>query len=93
MKRKTCPALCLIIVPLASGYLAMHPSLNPFDYTLTMFGHVMSANLLILTIPFTKISHVALFLGTQLISELGWHLVPGAGQKVAVTLGKENEPI
>ena len=83
----------LVIIPFASGYLAMHPWINPFDYTSTMFVHVMSGNLLFLLIPFTKISHVALFPGTQLISELGWHLAPGAGQKVAAALGKENEPI
>ncbi|MCP4675098.1 MAG: hypothetical protein GY854_06255 [Deltaproteobacteria bacterium] len=83
----------LIVIPFASGYLAMHPWLNPFDYTGTMFVHVMSGNLIFLLIPFTKISHVALFPGTQLVSELGWHLAPGAGQKIAATLGKENEPI
>ena len=44
-------------------------------------------------IPFTKMSHVALFPATQLISDLGWHLKPGAGQQVAIALGKENEPI
>ena len=83
----------LIIVPLASGYLAMHPGINPFGYDGTMFVHVMSGNLIFLLIPFTKMSHMALFPGTQLVSELGWHLQPGAGQQVALALGKENEPI
>ncbi|MCP4600459.1 MAG: hypothetical protein GY847_07995 [Proteobacteria bacterium] len=83
----------LIVIPFASGYLAMHPGINPFDYTGTMFVHVMSSNLIFLLIPFTKISHVVLFPATQLVSELGWHLAPGAGQKVATTLGKENDPI
>ena len=83
----------LLIVPFVSGYLAMHPHLNPFGYTGTMLVHVMSANLIFLLIPFTKMSHVALFPGTQLISEMGWHLKPGAGDQVAIALGKENEPI
>jgi nitrate reductase gamma subunit len=83
----------LIIVPFASGYLAMHPHLNPFGYDGTMLVHVMSANLIFLLIPFTKMSHVVLFPGTQLISEMGWHLRPGAGQQVAVALGKENKAI
>jgi nitrate reductase gamma subunit len=83
----------LLIVPFVSGYLAMHPHLNPFGYTGTMLVHVMSANLIFLLIPFTKMSHVALFPGTQLISEMGWHLKPGGGQQVAIALGKENEPI
>ena len=83
----------LIIVPFFTGYLAMHPSLNPFGYNGTMFVHVMSANLIFLLIPFTKMSHVVLFPGTQLISEMGWHLKPGAGEQVAIALGKENESI
>lgn len=83
----------LLITPFASGYLAMHPHLNPFGYDGSMLVHVMSANLIFVLIPFTKMSHVVLFPGTQLISEMGWHLRPGAGQRVAVALGRENEPI
>ena len=83
----------LIIVPLITGYLAMHPDINPFGYNGTMFVHVMSGNLIFLLIPFSKMSHMALFPGTQLVSELGWHLQPGAGQQVALALGKENDPI
>jgi len=83
----------LIVVPCVTGYLAMHPGINPFGYNGTMFVHVMSANLIFLLIPFTKLSHVALFPGTQLISELGWHLEPGAGERGAIALNKENQPI
>jgi hypothetical protein len=71
----------------------MHPNLNPFGYNGTMFVHVMAGNLIFLLIPFTKMSHVALFPGTQLISDLGWNLKMGGGQQVAIALGKENEPI
>jgi nitrate reductase gamma subunit len=83
----------LIVIPFASGFLAMHPAMNPFDYSSTMFVHVMSGNLIFLLIPFSKLSHVALFPAAQLVSELGWHLKPGSGEMVAVALGKENEPI
>jgi nitrate reductase gamma subunit len=83
----------LIIVPLVTGYLGMHPDINPFGYNGTMFVHVMAGNLIFLLIPFSKMSHMALFPGTQLVSELGWHLQPGAGQQVALALGKEKDPI
>jgi hypothetical protein len=83
----------LIALPFITGYLAMHPELNPFGYHGTMFVHVMSGNLILFLFPFTKMSHVALFPGTQLISDLGWHLEPDSGQRVALILGKENEPI
>ncbi|MFC1852129.1 respiratory nitrate reductase subunit gamma [candidate division CSSED10-310 bacterium] len=83
----------LIIIPFFSGYLAMHPALNPFSYNGIMFVHVMSGNLIFLLIPFSKISHVALFPMTQLMSALGWYLNPDSGRNVMLTLGKENEPI
>jgi nitrate reductase gamma subunit len=83
----------LITVPFISGYLAMHPHLNPFVYSATMFVHVMSANLIFVLIPFTKLSHVALFPTTQLISELGWYLEPESGRRVMLARNKEKKPI
>ena len=83
----------LIMVPFISGYLAVHPGINPFEYSSTMFVHVMSGNVLLVLLPFSKLSHVVLFPTTQLVSEMAWHLAPNAGQDVALTLGKENEPI
>ena len=83
----------LIAMPFITGYLAMHPAANPFSYNPTMLVHVLSSNLLLVLIPFSKLSHVALFPATQLISEMGWHLVPGGGNGVVMALGKEGEPV
>ena len=83
----------LIATPFVTGYFAMHPAMNPFNYDATMLVHVLSSNLIFILIPFSKLSHVALFPTTQLVSELGWHLVPGGGSGVALALGKEGEPV
>lgn len=83
----------LIALPFISGYLAMHPAINPFSYNGAMFVHVMSGNLIILLIPFSKIAHVVLFPVTQLISEVGWFLKIDSGEQVMITLGKEKESI
>jgi len=83
----------LIAMPFLTGYLAMHPAVNPFSYNPTMLVHVLSSNLILIMIPFSKLSHVALFPVTQLVSEMGWHLVPGGGSGVVMALGKEGEPI
>jgi len=83
----------LMLIPFASGYLAMHPAINPFEYNATMFVHVMSGNLILVLVPFSKLSHAVLFPTTQLASEVAWHLASDSGQKVALTLGQENEPI
>ncbi len=83
----------LIAVPFVAGFLVMHPTWNPFSYELTLLVHIMSANVLLILIPLTKLSHMVLLPATQLVSELGWHFPPDAGRKVAADLGKEGQPI
>jgi nitrate reductase gamma subunit len=83
----------VIAAPLASGFLAMHPALNPFSFEATLLVHILSGDLIFVLIPFTKLSHVVLLPGVQLVSEAAWHWPPDAGRKVGVTLGKEHEPI
>jgi nitrate reductase gamma subunit len=85
--------LILVLVIFVTGFLAMHPTINPFLYDSTMFVHVMGGNLIFVFLPFSKLSHALLFPFNQLTAELGWHLVPGAGQAVTTALGKENESI
>ena len=82
-----------ITVPFLSGFLVMHPAWNPFNRDPTLLIHVLSADLLIFMVPLTKLSHMILLPFTQLVSELAWHFPSDAGSRVAVTLGKENEPI
>jgi len=85
--------LLLAAAPMVSGFLAAHPSINPVPFHAMMFLHVMSANLVMIMIPFTKLSHVVLLPFSQVLSELAWHFTPRAGEKVAAALGKEGEPI
>jgi len=85
--------LVLIAVPFASGFLAMHPALNPFPFAATLLVHVMSANLILILIPVTKLSHCFLAPASQMVGEMAWHWPPDAGSKLAATLGKENEPV
>jgi nitrate reductase gamma subunit len=83
----------LIAVPFASGFLVMHPRIHPFPYEAVLFAHVMSANLVMVLVPLTKISHCFLMPLSQIVAEMAWHWPRDAGSKLAETLGKENEPI
>jgi nitrate reductase gamma subunit len=83
----------MVALPFATGFLAMHPALNPFPHEPMLLLHVMSGNLLFILIPLTKLSHMALIPGVQFVSEAAWHWPPDAGSRLAVTLGKENEKI
>jgi nitrate reductase gamma subunit len=81
--------LLAIIAPFASGFLASHPHLNPFRWDAVMLTHLLSAELLFVLVPFTKLAHVVLFAFDR-ISEIHWQLRPGAGDKVAAALfGRE----
>ncbi|MGD2120457.1 MAG: hypothetical protein PVJ76_01875 [Gemmatimonadota bacterium] len=82
-----------IVVPFLTGFLVMHPAWNPFSRDAVLLTHVLSADLLIFMVPLTKLSHMILMPFTQLVSELAWHFPQDAGERVGITLGKENEPI
>ena len=49
----------------------------------------MSANLIFLLMPLTKLTHAALLPGTQIVSEAGWHWPKDSGSRVGATLGNE----
>jgi nitrate reductase gamma subunit len=85
--------LVLCVVPILSGYYVSHPAGNPLPFWLTYLIHLLSAELLVILIPFTKLAHVVLFPFTRISWELGWHFVPGAGEKVRIALGKRDEPV
>jgi nitrate reductase gamma subunit len=76
-------------IPFITGYLASHPNVNPFSWNAIMLIHILSAELLFLLIPFTKLAHIVLFVFDR-ISGIHWQLRPGAGDQVAESLyGKE----
>ncbi|MCP4685441.1 MAG: respiratory nitrate reductase subunit gamma [bacterium] len=81
--------LLLILLPFVTGFLASHSGMNPFPWETMMLVHLLSAELLFLVIPFTKLAHIVLFVFDRL-SAVHWQLRPGAGDKVADALfGKE----
>lgn len=78
--------LAIVLTPFVSGYLAVHPTGAPFTYRTLMLVHVLSANLLFLLVPVTKLAHVVLFPFDRLSGDIFWRLVPGAGARVSETL-------
>jgi nitrate reductase gamma subunit len=85
--------LILISLPFISGYMASHPALNPFNYYATMLVHVLSADLIMCLIPFTKLCHGIIIPLTQIVAEVGWHFPPNTGTQVRLTLGKEIDSV
>ncbi len=85
------PVLCFI--PFVTGFLVSNPTYSPFDAQVMYLLHLLSAEVLLMLVPFTKLVHMVLFWTSQSSSELGWRFTPGAGHRVRATLGKEGEPV
>ena len=65
----------------------------PVDYHVMMLIHVLSAELIFVLIPFSKVAHCVLVPFSQLVSDLGWRFPASAGRDVARALGKESAPL
>jgi len=85
------PVLCLL--PFVTGFMASHPSWSPWDAQVSYLVHLLSAELLLVVMPFSKLVHVVLFWSSQASSELGWRFPPGFGHRVRQTLGKEGQGV
>lgn len=83
----------LIAVTFGSGFMVMHPAWNPFGRDPVFLVHVLSGDLALLLVPFTKLTHMALLPLSQLLGELAWHFPADAGERVGVALRKEGEAI
>ncbi len=83
----------LVALIFASGWLVAHPAHDFLPYPTTRLVHVLAGDLVILMVPFTKLAHMILLPFSQLVSEMGWRLVPGAGAEVRRTLGKEGQKV
>jgi nitrate reductase gamma subunit len=77
--------LVLVLLPFASGYLAAHPQYSPISWNGMLLVHLLSAELLLIAAPFTKLSHIVLFVFDRL-SVVHWQFRPGAGERVAEAL-------
>jgi nitrate reductase gamma subunit len=82
----------LLIVPFATGYTCSHAALSPAAYQAFMLLHIDSAVLILALIPFTRIAHCVLQPLSQVVTAVSWKFVPGAGEKVAATLGYAGRP-
>jgi nitrate reductase gamma subunit len=82
--------LVAVLLPFVSGFAAMHPAWNPARYDTMMLVHVLSAELLFVLLPTTKLSHAVLFMFARFSSAVFWKMPEGAGDRIALELyGKE----
>lgn len=82
----------LLLVPFGTGYVCSHAALSPKTYQSLMLLHVYTADLIMMLIPFTKIAHCVLAPLSQVVTAVAWKFPPGAGDRVAATLGYADCP-
>ena len=75
--------LIVLSVPFISGFMAVHPVFNPISYKGIMLIHILSAELVFVLMPFTKLAHCVLFPFDRISSEVYWRMPAGAGEKIA----------
>jgi len=85
------PILCGI--PFITGLCVAHPQYCPFPAQVVYLIHLLSAELLLILVPFSKLEHMVLFWVSQTSTELGWRFPSGSGERVRASLGKESEGV
>lgn len=83
----------LLIVPFVSGLLCANVTLSPGPYQATMLTHLLSAELIFVLIPFTKIAHCVLMPLSQTVSVLAWKFPARVDDDVCSTLNKKGAPV
>ena len=81
--------LLLLLAVFGTGWLAAHPGQDPLPHPATRLAHVLAGNLLLVLVPFTKLSHMVLLPLTRAATRASWHLEPGAGARVGRAMGLE----
>jgi nitrate reductase gamma subunit len=82
----------LLAVPFVTGYACVNLPIGPKLYQASMFVHVYAADAIMLTMPFTELAHCVLAPLSQAVSAVAWKFPPGAGDRVAATLGYAARP-
>ncbi len=62
----------LVVTVFASGFLA-HQPYNPLSRTAMMIIHTLAGNVLLILIPFTRLSHAILFPLARIATACAWH--------------------
>ena len=82
----------LLVIPFFTGYICANVAIGATTYQTLMLIHVYAADVILMLIPFTKIAHCVLAPLSQMVTAIAWKFPPGAGDRVAETLGYGDRP-
>ncbi len=85
--------LLLLLIPFVTGFVCANLNVDPKSYQFFMLVHVLSANLIFVLIPFSKIAHCVLAPLSQIVCTLAWKFPPNTDDDVCTTLNKKGAPV
>ncbi len=83
----------LLSIPFITGYACVNTALSARAYEFSMLLHVLSANLIFVMIPFSKIAHCVIQPLSQFMLALAWKFPARIDDKIATTLKKKGAPV
>jgi len=81
------------MIPFISGFICAHLNISAYLYQILMLTHLMSANLIFVLIPFTKIAHCVLMPLSQLVCTIAWKFPPNTDEDICITLNKKGAKV
>jgi nitrate reductase gamma subunit len=83
----------LILVPFITGFICANMAVSPSGYQFFMLVHILSAELIFVLLPFTKIAHCVLMPLSQFIITVAWRFPANTDDAVCTTLNKKGAPV
>jgi nitrate reductase gamma subunit len=83
----------LLILPFLTGYICANMRISPEAYNMLMLVHLVTGNLILILIPFSKIAHCVLMPFSQMVSYIAWRFPADTDEAVCATLNKKGAPV
>ncbi|MBU8934331.1 MAG: respiratory nitrate reductase subunit gamma [candidate division Zixibacteria bacterium] len=83
----------VLVIPFVSGYICANLNVGPATYQISMLVHILSAEVIFILLPFTKLAHCILTPLSQVISNVAWKFPAGTDDDVCTTLNKKGAPV
>ena len=81
--------LILLFIPFATGFICANLNVSPYNYHFFMLIHILSGELILVLIPFSKIAHCVLAPLSQIVCGLAWSFPPETDDAICTTLNKK----
>jgi nitrate reductase gamma subunit len=79
----------ILLIPFITGYICANAGVGPAGYRFGMLVHMLSAEVIFILMPFTKVAHCVLMPLSQLISAMAWKFPAKTDDDVCTTLKKK----